>query len=45
MGYTIGQGVTGISTLAIGSILVFLVDRDRRRGDDEIPALAHMQEA
>ena len=40
MGCTIGQGVTGISTLAIGSILVFLVDRDRRCGDDAISVLA-----
>ena len=36
LGCTIGQGITGFSTLALGSILTFARDRRRRGGHDEI---------
>ena len=40
LGCTIGQGITGFSTLALGSILDLRRDHRRRGGDDEIPVLA-----
>ncbi len=43
MGCTIGQGVTGISTLAIGSILVFFSIVIGAAGDDALSVLADRQ--
>ena len=41
LGCTIGQGLTGISTLAIGSILAFARDHRGLRCGGPLPDMAH----